>query len=182
MPEPLSTLSLGLLFGYGALQAAARSSNAVSAEARDLDKSRVALVESTEKSLALFGNKAVALSQLYKLESECAEAGWDGHDGQPIQDLAVLWAAEFIRALPDGIPLPEFTVDPDGAVSLDWVQSRTRLFTLSIGSNSRVALAWVDGINKGHAVERFDGQSVPWLVIDRIKEIMNCGDARLRVA
>src|SRR5260221_12745166 len=104
MPEPLSTLSLGLLVGYGALQAAARSSNAVSPEARDLDKSRVALVESTEKSLALFGNKAVALSQLYKLASECAEAGWDGDEGQPIQDLAVLSAAAFVAAMPDGIP------------------------------------------------------------------------------
>ena len=93
--------------------------------------------------------------------------------------LAALSAANFIRALPDGIALPEFAPEPDGSISLDWIQSRNRLFTLSVGSTNRLAYAWVDGTDKGHAVARFDGEHVPPRILEGIRGITNRGNAAL---
>lgn len=119
------------------------------------------VVQSTEHSLALFGEKAVALSRLAVLAQECAEPGWNGAAAAPLDPIAISRAGRFIRSLPDGVPLPEFAPEPDGAVSLDWIASPTRLFSLSIGRSNRVAYAWLDGADKGHGVARFDGQNVP---------------------
>jgi hypothetical protein len=77
-----------------------------------------------------------------------------------------------VRALPDGIPLPEFAPEPDGSISLDWILSRNRLFSVSIGHSSRLAFAWLDGADNGHGVARFDGQNVPPRVLEGIKCII----------
>ncbi|MBP6784673.1 MAG: hypothetical protein KA152_12845 [Verrucomicrobiales bacterium] len=54
--------------------------------------------------------------------------------------------------------------EPDGAVSLDWMVSKTRMFSVSCGLSSRLAYSWLDGSDRGHAVTDFDG----WVVPDRI--------------
>src|SRR5712692_11545271 len=113
MPEPVSTL--GYLVGYAALYATGRAGSAVSREAEAIRNTASAMVESTEESLALFGGKAVALSQLRALANECAEENWDGDGAWPIHPTAVLLTAEFLRALPDDLPLPEFAPEPDGS-------------------------------------------------------------------
>ena len=61
--------------------------------------------------------------------------------------------------------MPEFAPEPDGAISLDWIQSRHRLFTLSISASNRLAYAWLDGTDKGHGVARFDGRTIPRRVL-----------------
>ena len=74
--------------------------------------------------------------------------------------------------MPDNLPLPEFAPEPDGAISLDWIQSRNCFLSLSIGAGNRLSYAWLDGTNRGYAVERFDGQSIPKRIIDCITTIM----------
>lgn len=179
MPEPVS---IGACFIAGVLSVYSRNSSAVSSEAETVRKATTALVESAERSQALFGGKAAAISQLRALANECAEADWDGNDAEPIHPLAVLIAEEFLRALPDDLPLPEFAPEPDGSVSLDWIQSRTRLFSLSIGTSRRLAYAWLDGSDKGHAVSRFDGKHIPSRIQQGIREIVNYGHTSLRAA
>ena len=71
-------------------------------------------------------------SQIMALANECAEAGWDGNEAIPLHWAAARTAEEFIHAMPDDLPLPEFAPEPDGSISLDWVQSRNRLFSLSV--------------------------------------------------
>ena len=78
--------------------------------------------------------------------------------------------------------LPEFAPEPDGSISLDWIQSRARLYSLSIGHSNRLAYAWLDGADKGHGVVHFDGQNVPPRVLDGIKHIVGHGYAGLRAA
>jgi len=141
-----------------------------------------ALVERVETSHALFGKKCAAISQLIALADECAGEGWDGTGANAISSVTVFKAAAFLRALPDGIPLPEFTPEPDGSVSLDWIQSRWRLFSLSIGTNDRLAFSWLDGTDKGHGVARFHGDAVPPRILEGIKAIVNHGNASLRAA
>ena len=182
MPEPVSKVGLCLLGGYAALSACVRGGSAISTEALAVRKAACEIVEHVESSQALFGKKAAAISQLTALANECAEEGWDEAEANAISSLAACRAAAFVRALPDGIPLPEFAPEPDGSVSLDWIQSRNRLFTLSAGISNRLAYAWLDGTDRGHAVARFDGENIPSLILEGIREIMNHGNAPLRTA
>jgi hypothetical protein len=145
-------------------------------------KAVIKVVELAERSQVLFGEKALALSRLAELAADCAQQGWDGQDALAIDPIALLSAKRFIRALPGGIPLPEFAPEPDGSISLDWIQSPNRLFSLSVGHSNRLAYAWLDGTDKAHGVARFDGQNVPPRVLEDIKSIMGQGRAGLRIA
>jgi hypothetical protein len=129
-------------------------------------------VVEAERSLALFGEKVAALSQLAALAEECADPRWDGAEAAPLDPAAHAIAGRFIRSLPDGIPLPEFAPEPDGSISLDWTASRTRLFSLSIGYDNRLAYAWLDGADKGHGVAHFDGWLIPPRILDDIRRIV----------
>jgi hypothetical protein len=157
----------------------AYGSSAISSEARAVRDAVIAVVKSSERSQFLFGQKSVAISQIMALADECAEAGWDGDEAAPIAWEAPNTAVEFIRAMPDHLPLPEFAPEPDGSISLDWIRSRNRLFSLSIGSTHRLAYAWLDGSDKGHGVARFDGERIPLRIIEDIIRIMNHGNATL---
>jgi hypothetical protein len=170
------------LSGHLALQAIAGGGSAISPEANAVHKAVTEVVELTERSLVLFGKKASALSQLAELAAECAQQGWDGDTAAGINPNAVLYAEHFVRALPEGIPLPEFTPEPDGSISLDWIRSPNRLFSLSVGNSNRLAYAWLDGADKGHGVARFDGQTIPPRVLEDIKGIAGQGHVGLRAA
>jgi len=147
-----------------------------------VSKAASAIVELAERSQSLFGEKAAAISQLMALANDCAEQGWDGDGACAIHPTALQNAKDFLRALPESFPMPEFAPEPDGAISLDWIHSRHRLFSLSVGSSNRLAFAWLDGADRGHGVARFDGLSVPLRVLSEIQSIFNHGNAPLRIA
>ena len=94
-----------------------------------------------------------------------------------IDPMAMINAEAFVRALPIGVPLPEFAPEPDGSVSLDWIQSRTRKFSLSVGRSQRLAYAWLDGTDSGHGVATFDGSIIPPRIIEGIFAIAKNGHA-----
>ncbi len=98
-----------------------------------------------------------------------------GKKAAAIGPRTVFNAEALVRALPGRIPLPEFAPEPDGSVSLDWIQSRSRMFSLSVGIGTRLAYVWLDGADKGHVVARFDGLNVPPRVLEGIHTIMNHG-------
>ena len=117
--------------------------------------------------------KTNAIAQIWVLTHECSKANWDGDGARPLDPRAAISAEDFIRALPENVVLPEFAPEPDGTISLDWIQSRNQLFSLSIGGGNRLAYAWLDGADRGHAVARFDGVQVPARILEGIKGIMN---------
>jgi hypothetical protein len=170
------------LSGQLALQALVGGGSAVSPEADTVHKAATKVAESTEQSIALFGAKAVALSQLAAMAAECADDGWDGDVAVGIDPVALSSAKRLVRALPDDVPVPEFSPEPDGSISLDWIRSRTRLLSLSIGRSDRLAYAWLDGTDKGHGVARFDGRNVPSRVLEAIEGIVGQRHAGLRAA
>jgi len=182
MPEPVSTTIGICCIGYAAIQGGMRGSSAVSQEAQTVRFAVSAVVERAERSQALFGDKAAAISQLQAMAIECSEPGWDGDEAYAINPLAVFIAEHFVRALPNFIPLPEFAPEPDGSISLDWLPSRHRLFSISVGTNNRLAYAWLDGADKGHAVARFDGDRIPQRVVEGITAILSHGNASIRTA
>lgn len=181
MPEPVSTI--GLMFvGYAALQPFARASSAISTEALAVRRAACDVVHHAERSQTLFGRKAAAISEIWKLADECGEDSWDDDEAIALNDMAVDGAVAFIRALPEGVPMPDAAAEPDGSISLDWIQTRHRQFSLSIGSSDRLAYAWLDGADKGHGVARFDGTKVPERIMEGIVTILNHGNASFRAA
>lgn len=169
--------AIGIQLGFAALYSLARPGSAISPEAKNLQRTAMSMMHSYERSQALFGQKATAISQINSLASECGRPDWDGFGAAPIDPLAVTNAIAFIRSFPDRFPLPEFSVDPDGAISLDWIQSRSRLFSLSVNSSNRLAYAWLDGTDRGHAVARFIEDGIPQRILDDIDSIVNYGKA-----
>ena len=182
MSQAVSTIGICYLAGYAALNAYAYGGSAISPAAQSVRKAATDVVTSVERSQVLFGEKARVISQLRALANECAEHGWDGGDASPLAPMAVRNVEKLVRALPDGIQLPEFSPAPDGSVSLDWIQSKNRLFSLSAGTNNRLAYAWLDGADNGHAVAQFDGEMIPHRILEGIKGITLHGNFALRVA
>lgn len=155
-----------------ALQAIATGSSAVSPEAEMVRMAASDIVRCAERSEVLFGKKAKAISRLNALANECLS-----EDSMAILPNAVSTAEKFLRALPDDLSAPEFSIEPDGAISLDWIESRTRLFSLSVGANNRIAFAWLDGTSSGYGVVNFDGKRIPECLIEGISPVSKNSNA-----
>lgn len=170
-----------MVAGYTATVALARPGTAVSREADAVRQNACGVMEQVHSSRALFGSKATLISDLMELAAECREPDWDGYGAEPVDLQALETAKQIIYSLPDGVSLPDCSIEPDGGVSLDWMPSRSRTFTLSAGKSDRLPYAWIDGTDRGHAVAKFvDGQLSPRILaeIERI-----CGhDPSLRAA
>ena len=174
MFEPLSlTVGTYLLAGFAGFGNYARASSAVSPEATVLREAAGALAKTAETSESLFGGKMKALSQLHAMVTDCAEPGWDGGDAVGIDPRAHALARAIIETLPEDFPMPEFAPEPDGAISLDWIRSRHRMLSLTAGVSDRLAYAWLDGSDRGHAVARFDGARLPGLVESAIRSVVD---------
>lgn len=154
-----------------------RASGAVSEESQAVRNLLGAILASAEKSQALFGQKAAVISQVWRLVNECAGPGWDGAGAEPVDRFAAFRAIEFIRALPPAVPLPEIAPEPDGSISLDWIRSRNALFSLTVVAGSRLAYAWLDGSDRGHAVVRFDGETIPARILEGVDAVMRHASA-----
>lgn len=181
MPEPLST-ALSICIGYAALYAYGRSESAVSDEAKSAVRAASAVIRDTEVSQVLFGAKSSALSELRKMVDECADDNWDGNDALGISVPAYWNAENLIRALPDDFPLPEFAPEPDGSISIDWIRSRYRIFSLSVGDGNRLSYAWLDGSDRGHGVAQFDGTALPSRILLELQSFVNYGKSTIRTA
>jgi hypothetical protein len=179
MPEPI--LAIGLIAGYSALAPLTRQRSALSPEAGVVRSHARAVAEIVEKSFALFGAKAEAINNLKSLAMECTESDWDGYGAVPVNPAALERAEALLRSLPDDCPLPEFSIEPDGEISFDWLPSRTRSFSLSIGLSDRIAYAWVDGTDRGHAVARAESGKMPTRILNELNRIY-ANEPTLRVA
>lgn len=105
------------------------------------------------------------------LADECKEPGWDGYGAEPLDRNALELACEIVRSLPDDLPMPSFSIEPDGGVSLDWMPTQNRTFTLSIGKTDRLPYAWIDCADRGHAVARFVNGQLPVRILQEIRRI-----------
>lgn len=174
-------MTVGLCLGSGNFHPAGRVSSAVSPESQVVAVSAEQVEQRMQRSHALFGKKSAAIAALTTMAAECVQADWDGNGAQAVSPEAVRLAQVFVLALPDGVPMPEFAPEPDGSISLDWIRSRHRMFSVSVGSQPRLAVAWLDGSNRGHASESFDGAKIPELILHKIQATMGT-DASFRAA
>jgi hypothetical protein len=167
--QPGGILALGAGVTCGAF---ALPDSGVSPEAFSLQNSFREYASHLETSESLFGDKAQLISQLNELCAECSEDDWDGYGAEAVSETVSLCAEAFIRALPDGMAMPEISAEPDGQIAFDWLPSKTKTFTLSVSSSDRLAYAWIDGSNRGHAVDLFEGDKLPPRVLGELQRIL----------
>jgi hypothetical protein len=171
MPEPILTTALGIYaVGYAALFGHGRRDTAVS---EGLKKARNEANKYFERSQALFGTKAAAISSIQEIVGDCSEENWDGYGAESVGPLAVWNAEDLIRALPDGFPVPDVAPEPDGSISFDWTVANDQRVALSVSESNRLAFAWVNGTERGQAVVNFDGANLPEWFLHVIGPVVN---------
>lgn len=110
-----------------------------------------------------------SLEELSKLAD-----GWDGEGSKGADPEAIINTQNFLRALPDDVPLPEFCLEPDGSISLDWIRTKRQLLSLSIGKSKRLAYAWTNGVDNydsvgGGGTIDWDGCTIPTKLLEGIR-------------
>jgi hypothetical protein len=159
---PQSFPKLGLLSRLG---------NAVSAPAEEVDKRLGELLDSARRSRALFGPKSDAISAIWDVAAEAGQPDWNGEGALAVDPIAAANAVTFIQTLPGSVAMPEVSPEPDGGISLDWIESQTRVFSVSIGPKRSLPFAWLDGTSHGYGVVSFDGEDMPNRVLNEISRI-----------
>lgn len=170
------------LMSDGMSSVAWSTDSAMSGEAMYLRTAVYEANDIAEQSQALFGEKAEAIQAIWRLQTECAVDDWDGYESMRIPLESAQRAAGIIRALPRRTPMPEFSAEPDGSVALDWISSRSKLFSISIGRSDRLSFAWLDGADRGHGVAVFDGTTIPPKILEGIQEFAGGEKTRIRIA
>lgn len=155
----------------------ARLRNAVSTPAEEVERKLGYVVASAQRSRALFGSHSDAIAAVWAVAGEAAEENWNGEGALPIDPAAAANAIMFIETLPTSAAMPEVSPEPDGAISLDWIESRSRMFSVSIGRNRCLPFAWLDGTARGYGVVSFDGEDMPDRVLGEIARIRVNGTA-----
>jgi hypothetical protein len=165
-PVPVAA---ALCLGYSALAGYECATSATSDEAIQVCKAASRVLRDREGSEVLYGNKATALSRM----SEVVESLVIDDDQDAVPADALRNARQLLLALPDDLQLPQVGIDPDGAISLTWTATRDRMFSVSVSGSERLAYAWIDGSDKGHAVERFRAPSLPARFLSNLRAIIS---------
>lgn len=97
--------------------------------------------------------KSVRLEKVY-IESSMPD--WDGYGAMAADPRSYHRAKEFLNLLPDSIPTPEFSVDPDGEISFEWFYSKSRLISISVGNDGSLTYIGFLGKVRMKGVEFLD--------------------------
>jgi len=171
----LEPFSLSLFAGGMAIASVARGNSAVSQEAKIVSRQVIELQHRREVSHSLFGRKAQAISQLRSVVFSAVQ-DCDTEAGEILPcAIAIENVENLLRALPDDVALPEFSVEPDGAIALDWIENRSQKVSVSVSKRDRLADAWLDGSDRGHAVLGLRTHAFPLDVLARIRSITTHG-------
>ena len=99
-----------------------------------------------------FGARGV-FRELAKTFNECGVDGWDGGDARAITK-EVFWNAKtFLESFPWGSESPEIGAEPDGAISLEWYRSPSRVVSISINPGGGVYYAAIIGAKRRHGMD-----------------------------
>ena len=116
-------------------------------------KKRQNSLELLQKSNALgFVAKGV-FQQLDEVFKECSTPGWDGEEAKPISGEVLGYAKKFLYSFPLGIEAPEISAEPDGAITLEWYRSPSRVLSISINPDGWIYYAAIIGASRRHGAD-----------------------------
>jgi len=172
MSDPVSIAAIAM-FATGTMAARAlRSGSAFSAEGQFAREQVTKVLYGLDSAVSLQVPHAALLDELDALVAEHSSPGWDGQEAPPVSYFAAQNAKEIIRALPADVPTPELAFDPgDAAISFEWHGGYRKVFSFSVGISGRLACAGLNGTDRWHAALAFDGERLPALVLQSIRQI-----------
>ncbi len=145
------------------------SSDQYVSAARYIDQERKKVSSHLHKSKALSFIGRGTLQELQKTLEECSLGGWDGERAKPVTR-EVWWNARvFLWSFPLGIESPEIGAEPDGAITLEWYRSPSRVISISINPGGRLYFAAIIGGERRHG----DGFALFEVSEDLVKLIEN---------
>lgn len=86
-------------------------------------------------------------------------------------------AKEIIASLAEDQPMPVCCVEPDGCISLDWMPAPYRTLSVSAGESNLMPYAWVDGVDRGHAVGRLQDGMLSGRLLEEIQRFSPASQA-----
>ena len=88
----------------------------------------------------------------------------------PVSPDTATQALNFALLLPNSLPIPEISSDPDGDISFDWISKTGKMFSASIDGTGRIAYAGRFGErSKIHGVEQLS-DSLPQEILRGIEK------------
>lgn len=128
---------------------------AFSQEAQMIDQLVSEVMSARESSRYLGGISAEARSRLRATYLEALSDNWDGQGANPVDPGAYFMAVQFLESLHPSYRPTDFSVDPDGEVSINWDFGADRTFSVSVGADGRLAYAGRFGPSRTRGVEYF---------------------------
>lgn len=152
---------------------ALRSGSAFSVEGQFAREQVTKVWDGLDSAVSLRVPHAALLGELDALILEHSNPGWDGQEAPPVSYIIAQNAKGIIRALPADIPSPELAVDPDdAAISFEWHGGYRKVFSFSVGASGRLACAGLNGTDRWHAALAFDGERLPALVLQSVRQVL----------
>jgi hypothetical protein len=171
MPELIS-MTVAMVATGVAMRGAMKPSSAVSAEGQFARAQVTEVWGNLDNSISLQVPHAALFDELDALVAEHSLPGWDGESAPAITYATAQHARDFIKALPASLPAPELAVDPDdAAISFEWHGGFRKVFSVSVGTSGRLACAGLNGTDRWHAALGFDGERMPSLVFEGVRQI-----------
>lgn len=133
-------------------------------------------------STAVESNRSPLDSELRSLFAECNTPDWDSDGALPVSRRTLSVAMRLVGVLPKSVPLPEVSCAVDGSIVFDWMPTQGRMISVSIHESDRLAFAWLNGTDRGHAVARFNGADIPTIIMSTIQSILEGDNARVLAA
>ena len=94
----------------------------------------------------------------------CELPNWDGEGADAIAPETHEVARRLLELLPDDVPLPSISAEPDGQLNFEWYQAPRRLLSTSISSNGTLYWAALIGSEDPRGSCQFTDQFPPTLL------------------
>lgn len=121
-------------------------------------------------SNSIIYGKQSAYSELSEVWDECKAKNWDGYDAFPIQKETFNNTLTVIEALPLGSPLPSFSAEPDGHITLEWYRHPRWILSVSVSPEGYLYYAALFGDSPMSGSEFFFGE-IPVTIISLIERV-----------
>jgi hypothetical protein len=168
----MTAAQLALIYNVSSLSSP--TDRGVSEQAAAIRKRVDQVLDDFKQSFSL-GEMYGSISSLFQVAGESALPDWDGYGACPANLIAVDHACRFLRTLPATLKKPELSIDPDGEISFEWYLEPRRVFTVSIGSSSKLSYAGLFGRSDTHGTEYF-GDELPKAIMDNLCRLFSHRD------
>ena len=107
------------------------------------------------------------------LDAACIAAqedNWDGTGSARVEPSTHVYANQFLRILPDDLPVPDISVDTDGEILFEWDHGPRQTFSVSVGRDGTLTFAGLFGQTKLHGTEHLR-EALPLVIAHSLERL-----------